>query len=83
MKNKYDTPEKMNILADSMDTFFRQLHQRDQPAGWLGREKCETVVPSGPMPVMYLPVSRLSFADDASIKGAQTKCRVRAASTTL
>lgn len=68
MKKKYDTPEKKNQLAASMDTFFRQLRGPMHASKLAGEA---TVVPSGPTPVLYLPASRLSFGDDASIKGAR------------
>ena len=75
MTQKYDTQEKKNLLAAGMDTLFLQL-RAPEPAGWVAREKCETVVPEGHRAVMYLPVSRLSFADDASIKGTPAKVSV-------
>ena len=70
---KYDTPEKTNTLAANMDTFFAQLRR---PSTMLKLPLEAKAVPFDNTPVLYLQLSRLSFAADASIKGPVAKWRV-------
>ena len=70
MKDTYDTPQKLKRLEASMDHYFNQLQA---PLTAKDLDLVATVVPAGLTANLYLPISRLSFADDASIKGAPTK----------
>ena len=66
LHNKYDTPDKMCALAANLDKFFARLHGPSMM--WKLPFEAKTV-PCDTMPVLFLPLSRLSIAADASIKG--------------